>query len=140
VKVLGIDLSLQVDGYAHLETDGNRGRCPRTPGILRFWPAAWLKSKAMPACGRHRPCHWTAAALGVLASRALTSTAATPEHLQHLTAARGKSNVSLLLLAQSDKCRGLGGQSPQGEKALKNRTTPTYRLPFTICHFRSVAD
>jgi hypothetical protein len=35
----------------------DRGRCPRTPGILRISPAAWLKSKAttpMPldCCGR----------------------------------------------------------------------------------------
>jgi hypothetical protein len=101
VRVLGIDPGLQVCGYACLEADDNRGRCPRTLGILRFWPAAWLKSKAMPPRRRHRPCHWTAEALGVLAGRALSSPTATPEYLQHPSAARGQSNTSLMRMRQA---------------------------------------
>ena len=113
VKVFGIDMDLHFCGYVCLDGNGGRRRCPRTSGILRFTPAALLKSKATPPQRRHRPCHWTAAALGVLASRALPSAAAIPEYLQRLSIARGKFSTFFMLLAQSEKCRGLGGRAPK---------------------------
>ena len=50
-------------------------------------------------------------ALGVLASRALSSTAVNPEYLRRLSMARDEPNQFLMLLAQSGKCRGFGGRA-----------------------------
>src|SRR4030065_2828211 len=72
---------------------------------------------------------WPAVALGVLASRApstssgqaLSSTAASPGYQPHLSWTRGKPNVSIMLLAQSAKCRGVGGWPPRVRQVRKNR-------------------
>jgi len=63
-----------VFAYFWVERPQRPGTCPRTPGILRFSPAAWLQS----TCSGY------------------------PQ--------RETTRASLMLLAQGDKCRGLGGR------------------------------
>jgi hypothetical protein len=96
-------------GVGPMTGDGS----PRTPGILRLSPAAWYTSKAMPPQRPHRPCQWTAAALGVLASRALSATAVGPPYLVRLSVARSRSNAFLSCYWPKATCaRGMGAEPP----------------------------
>ena len=150
MRTFGVGPDLQVCGDVRFEADGSRGRCPRTPGILRFGPAAWYRSKAIPPKRRHRPCHWTAAALGVLASRALSSAAVLPEYLQWLLTARGKSSKGLMRvhftfvgrswglcnrLCHSDRSAAFSPERSrmgQWRNLAANRTVPYPRPDFSV--------
>ena len=77
-----LDWELQKEGSSgfcvlSVERPRRPGTCPRTSGILRFSPAAWLQS----TCHGYRQ--------------------------------RGTTRAFLMLLAQSDKCRGFGGSAPK---------------------------
>jgi hypothetical protein len=124
MRLLGIDQGRQLCDYACGEIGGNRGRCPRTPGILRFSPIARHKRKAMPPRGRHRPCYWPAAALGLLASRALPSAAVLSDYPQHLWAARGTPAHISCYWPKAINAGGLGAEPPRSTRVQCGQRIP----------------
>jgi hypothetical protein len=85
----------------------SRGLGPRTPGILRFEPAAWCKGGASLSA--------------TPASSKGTNQTAFSHQTAHLL-------IGTMPLAQSGKCRGVGGRAPMHVKKAPQHV-PEARLP-----------
>jgi hypothetical protein len=88
-----------------------RGRCPRTPGICRFGPIAWYKDPdpRFP---------WDAGFRVALAATP-GRTACPPAHPVCAPKELARSAVPIMLLVESDKCRGLGRSPKRHRSTLK---------------------
>ena len=125
----------------------DRGRCPRTPGILRFPPAAWYGSEAMlprttaspmpldgcpPATRAHArgraACQQSGfpnAVRGVWGPD-LPSAATRIESSRRRFRATVVEHLSFMLLVQSVKCRGLGGRAPKRHGSRQKPDEPPF--------------
>ena len=94
----------------------DRGLCPRPPGIFRFTPAAWHENQPIPPHRRCHPCHWTAASLGAIGrNNAFGRPCRRTTYDECLT---------IMPLAQSDKCRRVGGSAPQSDTGRREPDKP----------------